>query len=239
MGPRGWIYHGESVKRITPIVVGLWGLLMFASMTLGADPLLQAMLSIRLSEGVREVPPRLVTELIGHLQHTIRDIQVITITKGAGRFVLVVSFPQEDRLKFEKMVVELPTATLSLPVKVESWNVNNRVESVGPTDETTSVAFTNFKLTLDGRGSITSAKLRETPLKEILSYLARTVRLQYVCPPDLSERTVCADLKHLSLDDFLRAVKLALGVEVTKQGSVHVFYLPTVGVKVKKTGSEE
>jgi hypothetical protein len=233
------------VNRLLALVfsASMFFLALTGALLAAGETQLQAVLALRLTEGAREVPPKLVTEVVAQLQRTIHDIQVLSTTKSggtknAGRFVMVVSFAQEDRLKFEKMVVELPTATFSQPVRVESWNVNVRVESVGASEETTPAPFANFKLELDGRGSIAQARLRDVALRDILAYLARTARLQYLCPAEFAERTVSADLRNVSLDDFLKALKSALGIDVTRQGPIYIFCPAGTG-RSRKAGSEE
>ncbi|MBI4865021.1 MAG: hypothetical protein HY815_32895 [Candidatus Riflebacteria bacterium] len=220
----------------------LWlGLAILAPDVFGSgDSQLQAVLAVRVRDGVREVPAKLLAEVTSHLQRAVKDLTVVTTTptRGAPRFVMVVSFPAEERLKFEKMVVELPTAAFSNAVNVESWNINYRPDSAGATDETTQVPFVNFKLDLDSRGTIVAARLKDVSLKDILGYLARTARIQYVCPLELAERTLSAELRNLTVDEFFRALRLALSIDIDKQGAV---YVVSQGhrARPKKPASEE
>lgn len=193
-----------------------------ASTVCAADHL-QALLTVRVRDG-REVPAKLLQEVTGHITHTIHDVQVLnTATRGPGRFVITVSLPAEERLKFEKMVVELPTASFSAPVAVESWNVNPRAESVGTTEDTTPAAAVPFQIDLDRSGTLSQVRLREVPVKDVLSFLARSAKLQYVCPDEIADRPVWAELRNVTLEDLLKAIKTALNVELTKSGAVWIF----------------
>jgi hypothetical protein len=204
-------------------LVVLWiAILGIAVPALAADHL-QATLAVRVRDG-RDVPAKLLQEVTGHITKSIRDAQVLnTAARGPGRFVITVSLPADERLKFEKMVVELPTGSFAAPVAVESWNVNPRTESVAATEETTAAHAVPFQIDVDRSGGIAVARLREVPVKDVLSYLARAVKLQYVCPDEIADRPVWAELRNVTVEEFLKAIKTALNVELTKSGALWIF----------------
>ena len=212
------------MRPVATVLVSLFAAIVIAVPLFAADSL-QAVLSIKVREAGKDVPPRLVQEITSHVTRQIRDAQVLnTVGRGVGRFAMTVSLPPEERLKFEKMVVELPTATFTLPVLVESWNINPRGDSAGASDDTTAPADVHFLIDVDrAGGELSAVKLAEVSMKDVLGYLARTVRLQYVCPDEIAARAVWADLRGVTIEEFLKSLKTSLNVELTKSGSVWVF----------------
>jgi hypothetical protein len=183
-----------------------------------------AVLAVRIKEPAREVPAKLVAEVTAHLQRTLRDTQVLNVSKGSGRFVINVSFPADERLKFEKMVVELPTVAFSTPVLVESWNINARTESSAATEDTTSSALGNFAIEMGASsGQIASVRLREVPVKDVLSFLARRARLQYMAPAEVTDRVVWAEARDVTVDEFLKGLKSTLAVDLVRMGPLYIF----------------
>lgn len=213
------------MRPVATLAVLLFSAILIAGPLAAAADGLQAVLSIKVREPAKDIPPRLVQEITGHVSRQIRDAQVLnTVGRGPGRFAMTVSLPPEERLKFEKMVVELPTATFSVPVDVESWNINARGESTGASDDTTAPADVHFLIDVDrAGGGLVAVKLSEVPVKDVLSYLSRTLRLQYVCPDEIAARAVWADLRGVTTEDFLKSLKTSLGVELVKSGQVWVF----------------
>ena len=213
------------MRPVAISVVMLFSAMCIAGPLAAAGDALQAVLSIKVREPAKDVPPRLIQEITAHVTRQIREAQVLnTVGRGPGRFAMTVALPPEERLKFEKMVVELPTATFSVPVDVESWNINTRGDSASASDDTTAPADVHFLIDVDRTGAVLSAvKLNEVPVKDVLSYLARTVRLQYVCPDEIAARAVWADLRGVTIEEFLKSLKISLGVELVKSGSVWVF----------------
>lgn len=213
------------MRLVAHVLVCLLAAIGIAAPLAAAADSLQAVLSIKVREPGREVPPRLIQEINGHVTRQIRDAQVLnTAGRGTGRFAMTVALPPEERLKFEKMVVELPTATFSMPVDVESWNINARGDSSGATDGTTAPADVHFLIDVDRTGgTLERVKLSEVPMKDVLAYLSRTSRLQYVCPDEIAARAVWADLRGITIEEFLKSLKTSLGVELTRSGQVWVF----------------
>lgn len=212
------------MKPVAISVVLAFSAILIAAPVLAAADALQAVLSIKVREPAKDVPPRLIQEITAHVGRQIRDAQVLnTVGRGQGRLAMTVALPPEERLKFEKMVVELPTATFSVPVDVESWNINT-AGSVGAADDTTAPADVHFLIDVDRTGlGLTAVKLSEVPVKDVLSYLARTVKLQYVCPDEIAARAVWADLRAVTVEEFLKSLKTTLNVELVKSGAVWVF----------------
>lgn len=188
---------------------------------------LKGQIVIVAGSGAVALPKTFTEDLKAHVEAVVPGAGPPNILKGAeGRLILELSFPSASRTVFEKMVAELPTAPFSVPVRVESWNIKAVALSVvgsSPSEPPPP----ELDVVIGGKSDvIESLQFREVQLRDALAYLAQHVEFQYICPGDLGEASITAQLRRVSLDEFLEGVALGLDIPLRKVGTFYVFVSP-------------
>lgn len=200
-------------------------------LALAASPALAESLRgqlVLLTKGVlKETPDKLVDEISDHIRARVQAVNITNVLKSAdGRIILEITFPSERKLAFEKMVAELPAVNFLVPVTVEGWNVKPTIDPVAAPDPDRADAPRpgDFDMTINAkRDSISSLNFRDVPLRDVLAYLGQQMNLEYICPGELGRRPVSAQLRAVTLPQFLEGLKLALDITIKKVGGFYVF----------------
>ncbi|MBI3889941.1 MAG: hypothetical protein HY303_00255 [Candidatus Wallbacteria bacterium] len=185
--------------------------------------------------GLKETPDKLVDEIS---DARVQAVSITNVLKSAdGRIILEITFPSERKLAFEKMVAELPAVNFIVPVTVEGWNVKPTIDPIAaPEGERgESPRPGDFDMTINAkRDSISSLNFRDVPLRDVLSYLGQQMNLEYICPGEVGRRLISAQLRSVTLPQFLDGLKLGLDIGIKKIGGFYVFSARGDGVAAVK-----